>query len=162
MSFTYDFPMAGLTADVVIFRKDMEFNKQFQLTLPKISVLLIQRGEDPYKHEWALPGGFVNVETELVIDAAHRELEEETKIKGRTLEFLGYYDMIKRDPRRRVITFAFISYFYNGEEVKAGDDAIDHKWVDINGSARNILAFDHKKIITDACKKLGLEYSNDF
>lgn len=162
MTHTYDYPMAGLTADIVLFRKDIIFDKNQQRNIPKFCVLLIQRGEDPYKYEWALPGGFVNVETELVIDAAHRELEEETKIKGRTLEFLGYYDMIKRDPRQRVISFAFLSYFYSGEEVKAGDDAIDHKWVDINGSARTILAFDHKQIVKDACQKIGLEYSNEF
>jgi hypothetical protein len=55
-----------------------------------------------------------------------------------------------------------MSYFLDNPKVVANDDAINYKWVDINGSARTILAFDHKQIVIDACKKLGLEYSNDF
>ncbi len=160
--YCYEYPMVAPTVDNVVFKRDYIYDKIQHTNKSKISVLLIQRVEDPYKYEWALPGGFVNAETELIKDGAIRELYEETGLIVTDMEYLGYYDAINRDPRRRVISHVFMSYFLNNPIVVANDDAINYKWIDINGSARTILAFDHKQIVIDACKKLGLEYSNDF
>ena len=44
-----------------------------------MSLLLIRRGNEPFKDSWALPGGFVN-EGETSAEAARRELSEETGI----------------------------------------------------------------------------------
>ncbi len=67
--YAYQYPRASVTADAVLFAE-----KQSQLY-----VLLIQRGNDPYKGYWAFPGGFLNMD-ETVARCAERELEEETGI----------------------------------------------------------------------------------
>ena len=67
MRFTYDYPRPCVTTDCLIFRK-MELGW---------SLLLIERGNEPFKGCWALPGGFLEMEEDLDACAA-RELQEET------------------------------------------------------------------------------------
>ena len=62
-------------------------------------VLLIRRGNPPFKGKYALPGGFVDV-GETVEDACRRELMEETGVKAGRLELIGVYSDPKRDPAR--------------------------------------------------------------
>lgn len=143
--FSYNYPMAGHTADIVLFRKN-EKTKQHE-------VLLIQRKNDPFKHEWALPGGFVNVLTERITEAAVRELEEETSVvlDQSRLKPVGTYDELGRDPRGRVISNAYTAVVDYYIPVKAADDAINIKWQPLDGN-RPIIAFDHCNIIFDALK----------
>ena len=63
MKFAYDYPRAALTVDCVVFGFDES----------DLKVLLIERGREPFKGRWALPGGFVRVD-ETLDDAARREL----------------------------------------------------------------------------------------
>jgi ADP-ribose pyrophosphatase YjhB (NUDIX family) len=58
-------------------------------------LLLIRRGNPPFKGRYALPGGFVDV-GETVEDACRRELMEETGVKAGRLELVGVYS----DPKR--------------------------------------------------------------
>lgn len=166
-AYSYDYPMAGMTADIVIFRERWETvnanSPSNWQNVKRHDVLLIQRKNNPYKFEYCCPGGYVNVLDELVIDGALRELYEEAGliIDKSWLQFVGYYDSINRDPRGRTLSFAFTTVL-SGPKVTAGDDAMDYKWVPILGTARTILGFDHKQIVVDACKKLNLEFSNDF
>ena len=60
-------------------------------------LLLIRRGNPPFKGRYALPGGFVDV-GETVEDACRRELMEETGVKAGRLELIGVYSDPKRDP----------------------------------------------------------------
>jgi len=53
----------------------------FSLSGEKTQVLLVNRGRDPYKGKWAVPGGFVEMDEELE-DAIARELQEETGLTG--------------------------------------------------------------------------------
>lgn len=142
--YVYDYPMAGQTADVVLFRKRP--NRDYE-------VLLIQRKDDPFKNEWSLPGGFVNIQTELIIEAASRELFEETDVvlDVSRLKFVGYYDAIRRDPRGRTISHAFTAVVDYDTPIKAKDDAKNIGWKPID-SNRPIIAFDHCNIILDAIK----------
>ena len=65
--YIYDWPRPMITVDTVVFA----FFKG------KAKVLLIKRGNEPFKGNWALPGGFVGIDEELEV-AAERELAEET------------------------------------------------------------------------------------
>lgn len=88
-----------------------------------IRLLLIKRKNHPFLGCWALPGGFVEM-TESLRDAAARELEEETGVKGMYLEQLYTFGETGRDPRSRIISVAYMAVIDgSGLKVQAGDDA---------------------------------------
>lgn len=133
----------ALTADVVLFGFRPE---------KKLAVLLIKRGNEPFKDKWALPGGFVNRDEEL-IDGAKREMEEETNVKLESLNQVGVYSKPSRDPRGRVVSVAYYAVVpRKAVKVKAGDDAVEAKWRNVVDLPE--LAFDHHDIILDAMAKL--------
>lgn len=144
MNYTYKHPRPALTVDVILFVKKNE----------TVSILLIQRKNPPYKGNWALPGGFVDMD-ETLEHAAVRELEEETGIKGVHLEQFYVFDAIDRDPRHRTISVVFTGILpAEIHEVKAGDDASDAKWFRVEDLPG--LAFDHAEIIKKALAKFFL------
>lgn len=110
-------------------------------------VLLIKRKNDPFKGHWALPGGFIE-ETEDLVTAAKRELQEETGIVIKTMEQVRAFGAPGRDPRGRTISIAFVSRVFSEEGLKAGDDAAEASWVSVNDLPD--LAFDHAEIIEAA------------
>jgi 8-oxo-dGTP diphosphatase len=137
-----DFQRMAVAADGVILTYDEK----------KIKVLLIKRGNAPFKGEWALPGGFVG-EGESAEECAQREIGEETGLRKLSLEQLCTVSEPKRDPRGRVISVVYISYFKSGKAgAVAGDDATDAEWYPINKLPK--LGFDHSKIVKLASKKL--------
>ena len=83
-------------------------NVIFTLVEGKLQVLLIKRAIDPFKDMWAIPGGFV-MDDENVEKAAYRELAEETNVKNAYLEQLYTFSDVKRDPRGRVVSVAYIA-----------------------------------------------------
>lgn len=126
----------GLTSDLVILN-------------PKGLVLVVQRKYPPFEGQWALPGGFLE-EGETFVDAAVRELKEETSLSVSPWELqrIGIYDEPSRDPRGRTITVAF-KYFvnYDFDSLTAGDDAAE---LGVWPFTKKGLAFDHDKIVRDA------------
>ena len=138
--YAYKYPRWCVTADTVVFRNAEE----------KLMVLLIKRGNDPFKGTWALPGGFVDVD-EDVTTGALRELNEEAGIKVTDIRQLGCYSKPRRDPRAPVMTIAHYAFTDNAE-VCAGDDAAEARWFDVNALPE--LAFDHEQIITDAVARV--------
>jgi 8-oxo-dGTP diphosphatase len=111
-----------------------------------LQMLLIKRRSWPYEGMWAIPGGFVNIDESLV-DAAKRELQEETGLQDVYLEQLYTFGDPGRDPRTRVITvvyFALIDY-ERLKGMRAADDAADVGWFSVYNLPP--LAFDHEKII---------------
>jgi bifunctional NMN adenylyltransferase/nudix hydrolase len=103
-------------------------------------VLMIRRRAEPGKGLWALPGGYVNANTDKSVeDAAIRELREETMIKVPAPVLRGnivrskVFDAIDRSPRGRIITHAFYIQLPDGElpKVKGSDDAEKARWVPI-------------------------------
>ena len=141
--YAYEYPRASVTADAVLFA---EKNGQ-------VFVLLIQRGNEPYKGCWAFPGGFLNMD-ETVARCAERELEEETGIVLSGMQLVGVYSDVERDPRGRVITAAYTAMTAM-PEANAGDDAAAARWWPLNALPE--LAFDHDVILADAKKVLGIE-----
>lgn len=135
MSYTYNYPMPSITVDILVRRGDGKF-------------LLIKRKDEPFKDKWAIPGGYMNID-EYIVDAAVRELKEETNIdvKRRDLVYISYFDRPDRDERGRVISHAF-GYSTNSmlSEAKSGDDAKEIGWFSYEEIMCMELAFDHFEI----------------
>ena len=142
MSYSYDYARPALTVDCVVFGLDDE----------DLKVLLIQRGLEPFKGHWALPGGFVNV-GEDVECAARRELREETGLAGVFLEQLYTFSDPDRDPREHVVTVAHYALVNLREHrVQASTDASNAAWFSIDDVSS--LAFDHAAILAKAYERL--------
>ncbi len=131
-----------LTVDIVLFSKIEN----------KLNFLLIKRRHEPFLHEFALPGGFVET-LESLKDCAYRELKEETNIEKVDLKIFAIYDDPARDPRGRVVSVVFIGQVdIQKLHMKAGSDAIAAEWMDLDEINKTKLAFDHNKIIYDVIK----------
>lgn len=131
--FTYNYPRPAVTVDAILISS-------------KRSVLLIERGRDPFKGTWALPGGFVDMDESLEA-ACKRELEEETGILIREVKQFKAYGDVNRDPRHRTISVVFYAYADTEIEPNAGDDAVNARWFPL--SDLPVLAFDHARILEE-------------
>ena len=126
-------------------------------------ILLIKRGRPPFVGMWATPGGNID-EGERPIEAAIRELEEETGIVLKGMNFtstnnseyltpIGVFDKPYRDPRNKnCISYAFAVALNEMPEAIPGDDATECEWIEFNkwGETDVELAFDHGEIIKTA------------
>lgn len=135
--YTYDYPRPMLTADCMVVNDRKE-------------ILLVRRGNDPFKDCWALPGGFMEMD-ETIEHCAVRELEEETGIvvSEQDIRLIGIYSAPGRDPRGRTVTAAYGVKCgkRKAESAQAGDDAAELCWWPLN--ALPPLAFDHAEIVAD-------------
>lgn len=137
-----DYAQPSVTADAALFA----------LCEGELSVLLIQRKHPPFEGQWALPGGFVDIDEDLR-DAAVRELEEETGVKPSHLEQFGAFGDPERDPRGRVITVAYLSLLPSDPLPPQGaDDAADARWWPVRDPPA--LAFDHAHVLDRALAHL--------
>ena len=111
-------------------------------------VLLIQRGNEPWKGAWALPGGFVDYGEDPQV-AALRELEEETGLNGRIIRLLDAKGDPGRDPRKHIVSIVYLIEA-DGEPV-GGDDAADAKFwpIDLVLDGELPIAGDHMEILRD-------------
>jgi len=142
MSYTYEYPRPALTVDCVVFGVDEG----------ALKVLLIERGEKPFKGALALPGGFVRM-NETIDEAAARELKEETDIGKVYLEQLYTFGTPKRDPRGRVVTVAYFGLVNRVEhQPTAATDASAAAWHPVRKLPT--LAFDHRAIVDLAIERL--------
>lgn len=139
MSYTYKYPRPAVTADCIVITTEAE---------PR--VLLIERGNEPYKGQWAIPGGFLEMD-ETTEQCAIRELEEETGLKIDQVHQVGAYSKVDRDPRGRTISVAYLAIVDQPLSASGHDDAAKAKWFSTN--ALPPLAFDHAEIMADAMEK---------
>jgi len=147
--FQYEYEHPAVTTDIVIFT----------LRDQVLKLLLIKRRCEPFKGDWALPGGFVHLD-ESLDEGAKRELEEETGVRDVYLEQLYTYGEPNRDPRERVITVAYFALTASDRiEIRAASDAEDVGWFGMGEIPE--LAFDHSTIIQTAHQRLvaKLDYS---
>jgi len=127
----------AVTVDAVIFYRKADV----------LNVLLIKRKNEPFRDQWALPGGFLE-ENETMEEGAIRELQEEAGLKLEKLQQVGAFGTPGRDPRGRTISIAFLGLIDATPKVKASDDAIAVKWFNVKGLPD--MAFDHRAIISEA------------
>jgi len=145
----YAYPHPAVTTDVVLFT----------IRDAGLQLLLVRRGNPPFKDSWALPGGFLDIDEDLDRCAA-RELEEETGVSDLYLEQLCTFGAVARDPRERVVSVAYFALApVERLCIRAGDDAADARWFALNELPE--LAFDHAEIIRIAQQRLisKLDYS---
>lgn len=141
-AFTYEYARPAVTADIVLITSEVQ---------PR--VLLIQRAHEPFAGAWALPGGFVNAD-EPIVDAAKRELHEETGLEVDSLEQLYTTGDPGRDPRGWTISIAFLARVDAGTlQPRAGDDAAAVKWFRLNKLPK--LAFDHAMLVQRAIARIA-------
>ncbi|MEK6482161.1 NUDIX hydrolase [Catalinimonas sp. 4WD22] len=113
-----------------------------------LQVLLIQRKNDPFQGQWALPGGFVEDDEDLDTAAA-RELEEETGIHANHIFQFYTFGKPDRDPRGRAVS---VSYYTEVDKSavnpQAATDAAETRWFSMDKLPD--LAFDHADILAKA------------
>ncbi len=134
--YSYKYPRAALTVDAIVYFVEEKTTK----------VLLIERGRDPFKNKWALPGGFIEMD-ETLEKACIRELEEETGLAVKEMKQFRAYDAVDRDPRHRTISVVFSAKLDAEQKVKGSDDASNAAWFSLDELPE--LAFDHAQILKD-------------
>jgi 8-oxo-dGTP diphosphatase len=131
--YSYKYPRPAVTVDAILISS-------------KKNILLIERGSEPFKGKWALPGGFIELDESLET-ACRRELEEETGLRvGELTQFKAYGD-VDRDPRGRTISVIFYSFQEEESAPQAGDDAANAQWFPLEQLPE--LAFDHQLILEE-------------
>ena len=144
MAYTYKYPRPAVTADCIVITREAE---------PK--VLLIQRGDQPFKGGWAFPGGFMNM-AETTEQCTIRELDEGIGLRVSKIQQIGVYSKVDRDPRGRTITVAYLAIVDEPIAVTGQDDATKAQWFPID--ALPPLAFDHEDIMQDAISEYKLRF----
>jgi 8-oxo-dGTP diphosphatase len=138
-----DYPRIDVTVDVVALAP----------VAGRLRVLLVRRGNPPFEGQWALPGGYLEVDEDLASSAA-RELAEETglRVEPGELTQLGAYGAPDRDPRGRTISIAHVLRLASQPEVAGSDDASEADWLEVQEALQTGLAFDHAQILGDALR----------
>nr|WP_193748222.1 NUDIX hydrolase [Leisingera sp. ANG-M1] len=97
-------------------------------------VILVQRGKEPNAGWWGFPGGHVEM-GETALQAAARELLEETGVAARPLEYLTNVDVISRDVsgqvKRQYLLTVVLCEHISGAPVP-DDDAEQAEWIAIS------------------------------
>jgi len=134
----------------------------------RLQVLTVRRGEEPYAGRTALPGGFVRPR-ESLLDAARRELAEETGLDTGGLRGVGHLEQLAsygdpdRDPRMRVVTVAYLALAPDLPAPVPGGDARDAGWRPVAPllARPGELAFDHGAVLRDGVERARakLEYT---
>jgi ADP-ribose pyrophosphatase YjhB (NUDIX family) len=98
-------------------------------------VLLVRRGRAPALGLWSVPGGLVEL-GETSVDAARREVEEETGLDVRIAGLVGVLDRVTRDADGRVryhwVLVDYLAYPQSNDTITAGSDAAEVRWVTID------------------------------
>ncbi len=104
-----DFDLLSVTTDILVLSISNEENENYRKTTKKhMSVLLVKRDNYPFKDKWCLPGGFVGIDEDLE-DSPKRILKKETNLENIYLEQLYTFGSVKRDPRMRVLSTAYMA-----------------------------------------------------
>lgn len=95
-------------------------------------ILMVRRGRGAAAGEWSIPGGRVEA-GETLAEAVVRELFEETGIEGVCERFVGWVERIA--PEHHFVILDFAATVLSADEPKAGDDAVEARWVPLSDVA---------------------------
>ncbi len=157
-----DYPRPSVTADIAVFSLHQEEQWGYRREPEKkLCILLIQRGNQPFKDCWALPGGFLQP-GETVEVCAGRELQEETGAEVKLLRHIGIFSQPERDPRGWIVSNAFLSVL-NQEalsqmEIQGADDAACAKWFDITFTQNLLTLRSGDTILTAKVKEIRNQF----
>ncbi|SYZ74446.1 NUDIX hydrolase [Candidatus Zixiibacteriota bacterium] len=121
------------------------------IEFPDHEIVLIKRGVEPFKGDWAIPGGGVEI-GETVEQAAVREAKEETGLDIKLTGLVGVYSDPGRDPRGHTVSIVYHAIPVGGNMNADTDAAEVIKTADL---FKNPLAFDHKNILEDWLKRVS-------
>jgi ADP-ribose pyrophosphatase YjhB (NUDIX family) len=101
-------------------------------------VLLVQRGREPAKGLWGLPGGMLEL-GETLAEGVQREVLEECGVEIEVGPLVGVFEPMQRDDAGRMrYHYVVLDYLarYVGGELHAADDADDARWVALDALER--------------------------
>ena len=149
-AFTHPLPTIGLTVDVVVFT----------ILDNQLQALLIRRASEPFRGQWALPGGYLQ-ESEVSLESARRILHDKAGVGDMFLEQLFTFDELQRDPRGRVVSIAYFALVPASRLQPSDIDSTQEPTL-YPVTALPELAFDHRTIIEYAITRLQakLQYTN--
>jgi len=149
MNDTYEPPV--LTVDSVIF----------QLLDNKLAVLLIQRTNEPFKDQWALPGGY-SAAGETTREAMARVLSAKAGLQVKDLRFIEQlytFDTVARDPRGHAVSVTYMGLSINLKPLVSENT---QKPTFFSLDKLPELAYDHADIVHYALERLRskITYTN--
>lgn len=118
-------------------------------------VLLIRRGKPPRQGEWSLPGGRIEA-GERTVDAALRELREETGVEAEITGLIDVVDGVFPEAGRHYVLIDYAARWISGEPV-AGDDAVEARFVALDQVAALVAWTETHRIIALAAASRDLE-----
>ena len=150
MKYSGPYVAPTLTVDAVIFR----------LTGSELEVLLTKRAAEPFKGDWALPGGYCAVgqtTLEALSAIAKRKVGIDIDTQLAYIEQLYTFDTVARDPRGHAVS---VTYMGCGRELETLGGEQETAWHSVDHLPT--LAYDHEKIIEYARERLSakLTYTN--
>lgn len=150
MNYTKPYVAPTLTVDATIF----------QISNGVLEVLLLKRPNEPFKGEWALPGGY-DAAGETTGDALHRIVEQKTGVDTKKdlayIEQLYTFDTVDRDPRGHAVSVVYLGC---GRDITLREATSHTAFLDVNNLPA--IAYDHANIIKYAHERLRskLTYTN--
>ncbi|MFK0005824.1 NrtR DNA-binding winged helix domain-containing protein [Paenarthrobacter sp. NPDC090520] len=117
---------------------------------PTLWLPLVRRIREPYKDQWALPGGPL-AHDESLQDAAARNLRDTTGLVPEYLEQLYAFGGLHRSPSQRVVSIVYWALVQPTQAALA-DESENVKW--FRADRLGELAFDHNAIVDYALWRL--------
>ncbi|MFI2842056.1 NUDIX hydrolase [Mycolicibacterium sp. PDY-3] len=124
---------------------------------PQLSVLLWERAMDPERGAWALPGGRLRHDEDM-ISSVRRQLAEKVDLRELThLEQLAVFSDPARVPGARTIASTFLGLVPSPATPALPPDT---RWHPVSNLPP--MAFDHRTMVENACARLiaKLSYTN--
>ena len=124
-----------------------------------VKVLLIKRTNEPFKGKWALPGGAL-YNNEDIIDGMKRALKEKTGISNINLELCNVFGNVNRSHLMRLVGLSYLGVIDSAKVkvLKETQKTSNADWFKIDDIPD--LAYDHNEIIKDSLEKLKISILN--